>query len=278
MAPRMRTAVAVGLAVVLSLAAAGAEARVRVSIGDFAIAGGDSPALALQLEDGFVLGLVRAGVQVIDTVDTAKKLDGHPELQHCDTSPCLKAIGHLLDVKFVARVRVDVAGNSYKIVARVFSTEGAAPAALPIATKSKTCDVCTVVEARESMLRVADMLRPQIEEPAAAPLTDMLRPQIEEPAAAAPLTPPAPPPRPPGIALPLAAAMVGLVGVAVGFAVLGSNGTCTGTLCSENRTRSAVGGGLVGAGAVAALTGAYVTIVRSRGGDPVTGVAVALRW
>jgi len=262
MAPRMRTAVAVGLAAVLSLAAAGAEARVRVSIGDFAIAGGDSPALALQLEDGFVLGLVRAGVQVIDTVDTAKKLDGHPELQHCDTSPCLKAIGQLLDVKYVARVRVDVAGNSYKIVARVFSTEGAAPAALPIATKSKTCDVCTVVEARESMLRVADMLRPQ----------------IEEPAAAAPLTPVAPPPRPPGIALPLAAAMVGLVGVAVGFAVLGSNGTCTGTLCSENRTRSAVGGGLVGAGAVAALAGAYVTIVRSRGGDPVAGLAVALRW
>ncbi|HEV3031757.1 MAG TPA: hypothetical protein VG319_08940, partial [Polyangia bacterium] len=68
----MRTAVAVGLAAVLSLAAAGAEGRVRVSIGDFAIAGGDSPALALQLEDGFVLGLVRAGVQVIDTVDTAK--------------------------------------------------------------------------------------------------------------------------------------------------------------------------------------------------------------
>jgi hypothetical protein len=72
--------------------------------------------------------------------------------------------------------------------------------------------------------------------------------------------------------------MVGLVGIAVGFAVLGSNGACTGTLCSENRTRSAVGGGLVGAGAVAALAGGYVTIVRSRGGDPVTGLAVAFRF
>jgi TolB-like protein len=258
----MRTAAAIAFLAVVTLAAGTAEARVRLAVADFEVSGGDSPALTLQLQDGFVQGLVRAGVQVFDTVDTSKKLEGHPELQHCDTSACLKAIGQQLDVRYVVRVRVEVAGNSYKSVARVFSTEGSAPASLPIATKSKTCDVCTVVEARESMLRVADMLRPQ----------------IEEPAAAAPLTPPAPPPRPPGISLPLTAAMVGLVGIAVGFAVLGSNGACTGTLCSENRTRSAVGGGLVGAGAVAALAGAYVTIVRSLGGDPVTGLAVALRW
>jgi hypothetical protein len=262
MAQRMRTAVALGLAAVLSLAAARAEARARIAIAEFQIAGGDSPALALQLEDGFVLGLVRSGVQVIDAVDTAKKLDGHPELQHCDTSLCLKAIGLQLDVRYVARVRVDVAGNSYKIVARVFSTEGSAPAALPIATKSKTCDVCTVVEARESMLRVADMLRPQ----------------IEEPALPAPVAPPPPAAGPPSLALPIVAAMMGAVSVAVGFAILGSNGTCTGTLCSENRTRSALGGGLVGAGAVAAVSGTYVTVVRSRGGDPITGVAVAFQF
>ena len=258
----MRTAVAVGLAAVLSLAAGTAEARVRVAIADFELAGGDSPALALQLQDGFVLGLVRSGLQVIDSVELAKKLEGHPELQHCDASPCLKAIGRQLEVRYVVRVHVEIAGNSYKTVARVFSTEGSAPASLPIATKSKTCDVCTVVEARESMLRLADMLRPQ----------------IEEPAAATPLAPLAPPPKPPGITMPIVAAMVGAVSVAVGFAVLGSNGSCTGTLCSENRTRSAIGGGLIGAGAVVALGGTYVTIVRGRGGDPVTGVAMAFRW
>ena len=37
------------------------------------------------------------------------------------------------------------------------------------------------------------------------------------------------------------------------------------------------GGALIGAGAVLALGGVYVTVVRGRGGDPVTGVAVALR-
>jgi hypothetical protein len=260
MARRMRTVVAVGLAAVLSLAAGAAEARVRVSIADFEIAGGESPALALQLQDGFVQALVRSGVQVLDTVDTAKKLESHPELQHCDSSTCLKAIGQLLDVRYVVRVRTEVAGNSYKTVARAFSTEGSAPASLPIATKSKTCDVCTVVEARESMLRLADMLRPQLEEP--APLV--------------PVPPVVPPPKPPGITMPIVAAMVGAVGVAVGFAVLGSNGSCTGTMCSENRTRSAIGGGLVGAGAVVAAMGTYVTIVRARGGDPVTGVAMTV--
>lgn len=256
----MRNAIAVGLAAVLSLAAGAAEARVRVAVADFETAGGDSPALKLQLEDGFVQGLVRAGVQVLDMVDTTKKLEGHPELQHCDTSACLKAIGQQLDVRYVVRVRVEVAGNSYKTVARVFSTEGSAPASLPIATKSKTCDVCTVVEARESMVRLADMLRPQ----------------LEEPAAATPLTAPPPPAKPPGLTLPIVAAMAGAVGVAVGFAIIGSNGSCTGTNCSENRTRSAVGGVFIGAGAAFAVMGTYVTIVRARGGDPVTGVAMAV--
>jgi hypothetical protein len=262
MARRMRTFAAVGLAVALSLATGAAEARVRVAIADFEIAGGDSPALATQLQDAFVLGLLRAGVQVLDAAETAKKLEGHPELQHCDGSPCLKTIGHQLDVRYVARVRVEVAGNSYKTIARVFSTEGAAPASLPIATKSKTCDVCTIVEARESMGKLADMLRPQLEEPA---------PPV-------PLPPPVPPARPPSLTLPIVGAMAGALAIAAGLAVLGSNASCTGTSCSENRTRSAVGGVLIGAGVVGAAAGTYVTIVRSRGGEPVTGVAVAFAF
>ena len=114
-----------------------------------------------------MLGWVRAGVQVLDPTDTAKKLETHPELQRCDASPCLKAIGQLLDVGYIVRVKVDVAGNSYKTVGRLFTTEGAAPAALPIATESKSCDVCTVAEARGVMLRLADALRSRIEESAA---------------------------------------------------------------------------------------------------------------
>jgi hypothetical protein len=257
----MRNASVVVMTLGLLLIAAPASARVRLAIHEFQMEGNGSPALALQLQDGFVLGLVRSGVQVLDPVDTARRLEGHPELQHCDASPCLKAIGQTLDVKYLVRVRVEVAGNSYKTVARVFSTEGSAPAVLPIATKSKTCDVCTVAEAREIMLRLADALRAHLEE------------------TVLPAPPPAPlPPPPPSLAGPIVGAMLGSIAVAAGFAVLASNGDCTATGCAENRKRSAVGGVLIGAGAAATIMGTYVTIVRSRGGEPVTGVSVAFAW
>ncbi len=259
----MRLAIAAMWGVlVLIVGAAPAAARARVAISEFQLEGAPPPALGIQLQDGFVLGLVRGGLQVLDPTDTAKKLEGHPELQHCDASPCLKAIGHLLDVGYIVRVKTDVAGNSYKSVGRLFSTEGPTPAALPIATESKSCDVCTVAEARAIMLRLADALRVRIEEMTPVPQ---------------PVTPPPPPP-PPRLLGPAVLAMVGAVAVGVGFAVLAANGDCTATGCDENRTRNVTGGVLIGAGAALTLAGAYVTIIRSRGGDPVTGVALAMRW
>jgi hypothetical protein len=258
---RLTAAVALGLIAFGGVTTA-ASARARVAILDFQIDGGPAPALGIQLQDGFVLGLVRAGVQVLDPIDTARRLDGHPELQHCDASPCLKAIGQILDVGYVVRAKVDVSGNSYKSVVRLFSTEGAAPAALPIATESKSCEVCTVAEARATMLRLADALRAHIDE-------------LTPPAPPPPAPPPPPSPRLLGSVL---LAMAGALSIATGAAVLASEGSCTGLTCSENRKRNAAGGVLVGAGVALTLTGAYVTIVRSRGGDPVSGVAVAWRW
>jgi hypothetical protein len=108
---------------VLALSATSARAattRLRVSIPEFQLEGSPPPALGIQLQDGFVLGWVRAGANVLDPADTAKKLEGHPELQRCDASPCMKAIGQLLDVGYIVRVKVDVAGNSYKSVGRLF--------------------------------------------------------------------------------------------------------------------------------------------------------------
>jgi hypothetical protein len=71
---------------------------------------------------------------------------------------------------------------------------------------------------------------------------------------------------------------VGALSIAAGFAVLASNGSCMMNNCSENRSRNVLGGALIGAGAAVTLGGAYVTIARSRGADPVTGVTVAFRW
>jgi hypothetical protein len=255
------------------LAPAGARAsvpdprvsKVRVAIPDFEVAGSASPALALQLQDGFVLGLVRAGVQVVDPVDTARGLDSKPELGRCDSSPCLKSIGQILDVKYLVRVKIDVAGNSYKVVGRIFSTEGAAPAALPLANKSKSCDVCTVAEARDVMFRLADALKVHLEEPA-PPLT--------------PPPPPAPPPPPPNLKGPLAAALLGTVAMVAGISVIAAMNGCNGTGCSDNRMRGALGGGLIGAGAVVTIGGAYLAVERTRGADatPRTAITVAMRF
>src|SRR5689334_15829945 len=122
---RLFLAAALGL---VALASAGpALARVRVAIPEFQLEGAPPPALGLQLQDGFVLGFVRAGIQVVDPADAAKRLEGHPELQRCDASPCLKAMGQLLDVGYVVKVKVEIAGNSYKTVGRLFTTEGSAP-------------------------------------------------------------------------------------------------------------------------------------------------------
>jgi hypothetical protein len=261
-AMRIFAAAALGLIALTTTSARAATTRIRVAIPEFQLEGAPPPALGIQLQDGFVLGWVRAGAHVLDPADTSKKLEGHPELQRCDASPCLKAIGQLLDVNYIVRVKVEVAGNSYKSVARLFTTEGAAPAALPIATESKSCDVCTVAEARAVMLRIADGLRAHIEDN--APLL--------------PPPPATPPPAPARLVGPVLLAMVGAVAVASGFAVLATNGSCTATGCDENRTRSAAGGVLIGAGAALTIGGAYIAIVRSHGGDPVTGVNLAFRW
>ena len=261
----MRRAAGVVVSAVTLLAALAigrpAVAKTRIAIPEFQIEGGASPALALQLQDGFVLGFVRAGLQVLDPVDTGRRLEAKPELGRCDSSLCLKAIGQLLDVKYIARVRIDIAGNSYKMVGRIFSTEGPTPAALPVATKSKSCDVCTVAEARDIMLRLADALRVYIED-----------------ATPAPAAPAPPPPPPPSLTGPVMAAMAGALTAAAGFAVLASIGSCNSTGCSENRFRSTAGGVMIGAGVAVAATGTYVTIVRAKERGAPTGVAVALGW
>lgn len=237
---------------VLVLAARSASAKARVALPEFKVEGDGTPALALQLQDGFVLGLVRAGVQVLDPVDVGRRLEATPELHGCDSSACLKNIGRLLAVSYVLRVKVDVAGNSYKMVARLFSTEGSAPAALPISTKSKSCDVCTVAEAREYMLKLADAVKPDLQDNTPAPVA-----------------PPAGlPPPPPSLMPPLLAAMGGAMAVGIGIALFVTLPDCHATsvpsACDDSRFRSALAGGLIGAGGVTALVGTSVAISRAR--------------
>ncbi len=222
-------------------------AHPQVALTEFDLEGeGASPALALQLQDGFVVGLFRAGIPVLDPVDVARRLPKNPELQRCDTSPCLKNLGQLLDIRFVMRVKVSLTGNSYKMAVRLFTTEGAVPAALPVEAQSRFCDVCTVTEAREVMIRLADGIKKPLDE---AP------------------TPPPPARRPrthtwsgPSIV----SVALGVASVFAGAAVLAASGDDAG------KGPPALAGGLMGAGLVVATYGLYM------GFDPPAGPGV--RW
>ena len=82
----------------------------RVAISEFKVEGdGASPALSMQLQDGFVVGVTRtAPIYVLDSVDVARYMDTFPELQKCDGSICIKRFGQLLDVSHLIRVSVKV--------------------------------------------------------------------------------------------------------------------------------------------------------------------------
>jgi hypothetical protein len=220
--------------------------RIRVALLEFLLEGdsGVSPAMGMQLQDGFSLGLVRGGIDLIDPSDVKKRLAVAPELLGCETSPCFKRMGEVLAVRLVLRVRVQVTGNSYKLTGRLFSTEGPTPAALPLAAQSRACDVCTVGEARQQMIRLADGLRPRIEE-AAAPAM------------------PAPAPRPePRLAA--IAVMAGGVAAIVGGALVMRAAPETG------KRQPGLGGALMGAGLPVSVFGLWLAV---RDGPTSPGVA-----
>jgi hypothetical protein len=237
-------------------AKAPAAPRARVAIRELRVEGEEtSPALGMQLQDGFVAGFVRAGIQVLDSVDVARRIEGQPELQKCDTPICLKRLGQVLDVRYLLLLKVSVNGNSYRMTARLFSTEGSTPAVLPVDTQSRFCDVCTVAEAREVMLRLADAIKRPIEEALAA------------------AAPPPPQPQPQPSVAPVLGLGAGLLGVVGG-------GILVFAADSNDKTMPAVGGALVGAGiTVIGVSIHAIAMDPARAGKkPAVGLSVAMRW
>jgi hypothetical protein len=213
----------------------------RVAISEFKVDGdGASPAMAMQLQDGFVVGLTRsAPIYVLDTVDVARYTDSFPELQKCDGSICIKRFGQLLDVSHLIRVSVKVTGNSYTMTARLLSTEEQTHAVVPLDTETRFCNVCTVDEARQRMVQLGDELRRPVEHWLAT-----WRPP-----------PPLPPP-PKSWRRPVAA-----VGIALSFAAAVSGGAIFANSKNPgNRWKPALGGLLVGLGLSGTVLGCYVLV------------------
>jgi hypothetical protein len=220
-------------------------ARPRLAISQFALEGdGRSPALEMQLRDGLLIGLVREGIDVIDSTDVAKQLQRAPELEGCETSPCLKRLGELLAVRHMVRVKIGLAGNSYQMTVRLFSTEGATPAAVPIVTLFRSCDVCTVHEAREHMIRLAEGVRARLD------------------ALTAPLPPPPPAPTPPPSRKPAWA------GVAAGIAGMVGGALLVASSPDVGKRRPALGGAVIGLGLSSSLVGLYAAFDRRPPGGP----------
>ncbi len=213
----------------------------RVAVSEFKVEGdGASPALSMQLQDGFVVGLTRtAPIYVLDSVDVARYMDTFPELQKCDGSICIKRFGQLLDVSHLIRVSVKVTGNSYSMTARLLSTEEPTPAIVPVDTQTRFCNVCTVDEARQKMIQLGDELKHPIETWIAA-----WRP------------PPPPPPPPKSWRRPGAA-----IGIALGFATAVAGGALFINADSNGpRWKPGLGGLMVGLGASATVLGCYILI------------------
>jgi hypothetical protein len=228
----------------------------RVAVTEFKVEGdGASPALSMQLQDGFVVGVTRtAPIYVLDSVDVARYMDTFPELQKCDGSICVKRFGQLLDVSHLIRVNVKVSGNSYTMTARLLSTEEPTPAMVPVDTETRFCNVCTVDEARQRMVQLGDELKRPIES-----WLDMWRP------------PPPPPPPPKSWRRPLAA-----VGIALGFATAATGGALlANTSSTGSKWKAGVAGLMVGFGTSATILGCYVLVaIPSEPSKPAVNLSV----
>ncbi len=232
----------------------------RVAISEFKVEGdGASPALAMELQDGFVVGVTRtAPIYVLDSVDVARYMDTFPELQKCDGSICIKRFGQLLDVSHLIRVSVTVTGNSYVMTARLLSTEEPTPAIVPVDTETRFCNVCTADEARQKMVQLGDEMKKPIEHWLAT-----WRP------------PPPPPPPPKSWRRPIAA-----VGVALGFATAVAGGALLiNSSTMGHRWQPGAGGLLLGVGLSATVLGCYVLVaLPSEPGKTPASLAVGAKF
>ena len=227
----------------------------RVAITEFQVTGEDaSRALAMSLQDGFVVGLNRAApIYALDSVDVARYVDIFPELQKCEGSICIKRLGQMLDVSHILRVTVAVTGNSYDMTARLFSTEGQSPADVPIDTQTRFCPVCTVDEARQKIIQLGDAIK--------APVELWLAQQRP---------PPPPPPPPSSWRRPMAA-----TGIALGFATIVAGGAVLANSGHDSKKWPAVAGVLIGIGASVAAVSCYVLIAPADTPKSVPKIAVA---
>jgi hypothetical protein len=167
-------------------------------------------------------GLASAGFEVVADEEVARQLSKASGLAGCETSACMRRLGELVGAAYVVKASVEVVGNArYVITLQVVSTADGQE----IARVDDVCEVCTLVEANDSLSNAAAALKAKLRPKAivggtvagAAPST-----LVETP----------PPARKPNWALRgagLGLLGVGVIGFIIGFAELAVDGNpdCT---------------------------------------------------
>ena len=179
-----------------------------------------------------MLGWVRAGVQVLDPTDTAKKLEGHPSCSAATPRPVSRRSGSCWTSA------TSCASRSTSPATATRPSRGCSPPKAPRRRRCRSRPIRRAATSAPSPRRAGSCCgwrtccggtsrRPSGDRPRRRPW----------------------PPRPPRLIGPVVLAMAGALAIGAGFAILASNGTCAAADCDENRTRNVAGGILIGAGA-----------------------------
>jgi len=177
-------------------------------------------------------GLAESGHQLLPEAEVRDKLVAAGVTSGCVVGPCLRAVGSVIQVKYVLVGRVDGVESSFDITLTVLETEKG----VPIAQATKRCEVCSMMDVEASVRRGAVELGAAVRAYAAPP----------------PPPPPTPKPKPkPSVwrwrGWKWVALGAGAVAVGTGAYLANANATCVDEDCS---TRHTAGMASVGTGVV----------------------------
>jgi hypothetical protein len=147
-----------------------------------------APEIVGRLHDAVVLGLTAGGQTAVAAADVRALLARRGDLTACREGPCLKEVIGALKTRRVVVTHVAVAGKNYDLKMDLHGDTDDV-----LATRSTTCDICTLTEAEATLMATAgDLVRNAPPWPGAPPAAVPVGTTQRPGAAAAPAAAPVP--------------------------------------------------------------------------------------
>jgi hypothetical protein len=205
-----------------------------------------APELRDRFHEAVARGLTSGGEEVLSAAETRMRLGASEELLGCSgAAACVAHVTQTLKVDQAVASEIDISGKEYSIKLRLVDAAGK-----ELTKADETCDICTVKEADEAVVRTATRLALAAKAlpTETPPVATTEPPKAETPPPKVEVTPPpakvettvtTPEPTPapvqpdnnrkmfPWRPLAIASAAVGLVGLAVGIPLLAIDGRPT---------------------------------------------------